>query len=347
MTATSAGSGTAATVEIKTIAINGGDTLIVDNDDNAPNVQSFYADALTANGISFLTWDLKTDANLPLNYTKSFKNVVWFTGNSYPAPITPYEATLKAFLDGGGRLFMSGQDLLDQGAGTTDFVHNYLHITWDGSEAQNDKPTAAVHAIAGTLSDGAGVVPINHAVLGAAFEDQVTPNGTATAIFTDDSGQDDALSYSGTYKVVFLALGLESYGSAAQKADLIHRSFHVLRAVGREDKQTERAASGRPFPLPPQADRGGDMLPAAFEAWERLRCVRDGVGQAAVALRSGNRIRPWGVRHAKDVRHHRRRCCRRGDRSNCARLLTGRHSAPAVRQLEICERPGLGGGQSW
>ena len=225
VTATSAGTSTAATVEIKTIAINGGDTLIVDNDDNAPNVQSFYADALAANGISFLTWDLKADANLPLNYTKSFKNVVWFTGNSYPAPVTPYEATLKAFLDGGGRLFMSGQDLLDQGAGTTDFVHNYLHITWDGSEAQNDKPTAAVHAIAGTLSDGVGAVPINHGVLGAAFEDQVTPNGTATAIFTDDSGEDDALSYSGTYKVVFLAFGLESYGSASQKADLIHRSF--------------------------------------------------------------------------------------------------------------------------
>ena len=28
---------------------------------------------------------------------------------------------------------MSGQDILDQGAGTTDFVHDYLHITWDGT----------------------------------------------------------------------------------------------------------------------------------------------------------------------------------------------------------------------
>ena len=155
---------------------------------------------------------------------------MWFTGNSYPGPITPYEATLKAFLDGGGRLFMAGQDILDQGAGTTDFVHDYLHITWDGSEAQNDKPTAAVHGVAGTLTDGLGAVPINHAVLGATFEDQITPNGAASAIFTDDSAEDDALSYSGTYKVVFLAWGLESYGTAAQKADLIHRSFDFFGA---------------------------------------------------------------------------------------------------------------------
>ena len=34
---------------------------------------------------------------------------------------------------------MSGQDILDQAAGTTDFVHDYLHIDWDGTEIQNDK----------------------------------------------------------------------------------------------------------------------------------------------------------------------------------------------------------------
>ena len=27
---------------------------------------------------------------------------------------------------------MSGQDILDQAAGTTAFVHDYLHIDWDG-----------------------------------------------------------------------------------------------------------------------------------------------------------------------------------------------------------------------
>jgi hypothetical protein len=54
-------------------------------------------------------------------------------GRDYFRGFTLYEATLKAFRDGGGRLFMAGQDIPDQGAGTTDFVHDYLHITWDGS----------------------------------------------------------------------------------------------------------------------------------------------------------------------------------------------------------------------
>jgi hypothetical protein len=46
------------------------------------------------------------------------------------------------------------------------FVHDYLHITYDGTEIQNDKPTANVHEVAGTLSDGVGTVPLDHTVLG-------------------------------------------------------------------------------------------------------------------------------------------------------------------------------------
>src|SRR5262249_55555126 len=153
------------------------------------------------------------------------KNVVWFTGNTYPGPITPYEPQLAAFLDGGGRLFMSGQDILDQSAGTTSFVRDYLHINWDGSDAQNDKPTAQVHGVAGNpVTDGIGTVPLDHSVLGDSYEDQVTPVAPATSAFTDDSSAADALTVAANgYKVVFLALPFEAFGAAADKADLMHR----------------------------------------------------------------------------------------------------------------------------
>jgi len=228
VTATSAGSpSTSATSSLTTIAIGAGiDTLLVDNDDNAPNVQGVYAATLTTAGISFTTWDLKADKNLPLNYTKSFKNIVWFTGNSYPGPITPFEATLKAALDNGGNLLMSGQDLLDQGAGTTSFVHDYLHVSWDGSETQNDKPTTAVHGVATNPVTGTiGTIPLDHAVLGANFEDRITPNGDASTAFTDDTAAADALTYGGTYKVMFLAFPLEAYGTAGDKVDLVTKAF--------------------------------------------------------------------------------------------------------------------------
>ncbi|HYK94784.1 MAG TPA: hypothetical protein VE011_02805 [Candidatus Dormibacteraeota bacterium] len=207
------------------------DTLLVDNDTNSPvDSAPYYRDALSANGISYGYWDLSVKSVIPATYLAAHRNVIWFTGNSYPAPIGPYESELATFLDGGGRLFMSGQDILDQAAGTTPFVHNYLHIAWNGSEVQNDQATNQVHSVTGNpVTDGIGSVAIDHSVLNASFEDQITPIAPATAAFTDDSSQTDALTVSdGGYKVLFLAFPFEAYGTAAQKADLMNRALTWL-----------------------------------------------------------------------------------------------------------------------
>ncbi len=228
VTATSVGSSSlSATASIGTLAIVGGDTLLVDNDDNAPDVQAIYKAALDANTISYLTWDLKADKDLGLNYTKSFTNIVWFTGNSYPAPMTPYEAALKGFLDNGGRLFVSGQDLLDQSAGTTPFVHDYLHITWDGTETQNDKATAQRPRGRGHADGRRGhrsaqpQRPRRRCVRGSDHAERHRDGDLRRR----QRRSTTALSYSGTYKVVFLAFPIEAYGTAAQKANLISRAF--------------------------------------------------------------------------------------------------------------------------
>ncbi|HSS60907.1 MAG TPA: hypothetical protein VLK30_05565 [Candidatus Limnocylindrales bacterium] len=208
----------AASASITTIAVTV-DTLLVNEDGGAGTV-SFYDAALTGAGVAHDTWDLNANPTLAIKYMEAFKNIVWFTGVSYPGPLLPYERNLAAYLDNGGHLMVSGQDILDQGAGTTDFVKNYLHINWDGSEKQNDIATANFHGVAGTLTNGIGTVP-RTPVLGAPFMDQLTLNGTATGIFTDDAGQTDGLSFTGTYKLVFLAFGFEEYGSAADKVTFI------------------------------------------------------------------------------------------------------------------------------
>ena len=171
---------------INTIAV-AVDTLLVDNDTNAPDVKSYYQTALSDSGTPYSFWDLSVDKDLPQEYMNAHKNIVWFTGTSYPGPILPYEAKLKNFLDNGGRLFMSGWDILDQAAGRTTFVHDYLHINWDGSENQNDKGTAHVNGVGGSLTNGIGAVTLDLSVLGGAqFSDQLTLVAPATPIFTDD-----------------------------------------------------------------------------------------------------------------------------------------------------------------
>ncbi len=220
-----------ASATLTTIAV-AVDTLLVDNDTNSPvDSAPFYQSALSANGVKFSTWDLSANPELPQSYLTAHKVVVWFTGNSYPAPITPYEPELKALLDGGGRLFMSGQDILDQAAGTTAFVRDYLHIAWDGSETQNDKATAHVTGVTGNpVTSGLGPVPLNHAVLAANFEDQITPIAPAVKAFVDDTGAPDALTVAaGTYKVMFLAFPFEAYGTAAQQTQLMGLALTYFR----------------------------------------------------------------------------------------------------------------------
>jgi predicted alpha-1,2-mannosidase len=230
LTATSTtDSSVAASAKVTSIAVSV-DTLLVDEDGGGPNAESYYKDALTANGVAFSYWDLAADSALPTSMLTAHKNVVWLTGNSYPGPITAYEPQLKAFLDGGGRLFLSGQDILDQSAGTTAFVRDYLHVNWDGTDVQNDKPTNNVHGVSGNpVSDGLGTIALDHAVLGDSYEDQVTPIAPATPAFTDDTSTPDALTVTaGAYKVVFLAFPFEAYGSATDKADLMHRILTYL-----------------------------------------------------------------------------------------------------------------------
>lgn len=227
VTATSAADpAVSAAGSIKTIAV-AVNTLLVDNDTNAPqDSQPVYKAALDSAGVQYQVWDLNVDDNIPLNYMKAFSRIVWFTGNSWPQPLAPYEAKLISYLDAGNNLFMTGQDILDQSGGTTTFAHDYLHVNWDGTETQNDKNADNVFGIAGTLTDGIGQVPLPGTFLGANFENRITPIDPAVAIFTDETpGPDNkrGLSFSGTYKVVFLPFGFEQYGSAADRTEFVNR----------------------------------------------------------------------------------------------------------------------------
>lgn len=236
VTATSeADSTVSASGTVTTIGVGPNDTLLVDEDGNAPDTQGAYTTALTSAGVPYEVWDLKSDgATLPQAFLMDFKTVVWYTGNSYPDPIGPYETELANFLDAGGRLFMSGQDILDQAAGQASFFSDYVHLSWDGTEAQNDKETHTVTGVSGNpVTNGIGSIPLDHTVLGAAFEDEITPVNGATAAFMDDgtatgTAAPDALTYdngAGSYKVVFLAFPFEAYGTASDKSDLVSKVY--------------------------------------------------------------------------------------------------------------------------
>jgi uncharacterized repeat protein (TIGR01451 family) len=234
LTATSMGDPlVSAAVAVQSTAVTY-DVLVVDNDDNNPNVSGYYTAALNTLGVPYDYWDLSAAPlnALPLNFLKAHKTVVWFTGMSYPGPILPYEGELAAFLDGGGKLFMSGQDILDQAAGTTPFVHDYLHINWDGTDVQNDTGALTVTAvITSPFASGLGATSMSYPSGFVDYADQITPIYPAEPAFVDNTGQPDALQVdAGAYKVIFLAFPFEAMSGASQRAATLDQALNYLAA---------------------------------------------------------------------------------------------------------------------
>ncbi|MBI2954590.1 MAG: DUF11 domain-containing protein [Chloroflexi bacterium] len=203
--------------------------LLVDGDGSPggghPDVSPYYRAALDSSMLEYNQWNLETNSTLPFNYMKAHKLIVWFTGAAWPRPLQPYESNLAAFLDNGGRLFMSGMDILDQEGGTTSFVRNYLHIDWDGTERQNDTGTIAVTAVStNTVTGGMGTLPMSYPTGLVDYSNQTTPVAPAVPAFLDDKGIADGLTVAvGNYKVVFLAFPFEAVGTDGNRADLMRR----------------------------------------------------------------------------------------------------------------------------
>jgi hypothetical protein len=140
----------------------------------------------------------------------------------------PYEDNLAAYLDNGGKLFLSGQDLLDQAAGTTSFVHDYLHVSWSGTEAQNDKPiTTDLNGVAANpLTTGLGPYTMDFATVGLAdYSDILTLVSPAVSAFEDTVGIRALTVSQGTYKVWFLAFPWEAISSADGRLAILQHAL--------------------------------------------------------------------------------------------------------------------------
>ena len=153
----------------------------------------YYKDALTAAGVPYSYWDLaEPTPSCRRAYLTAHTNVVWFTGNSYPAPITPYESELAAFLDGGGRLLMSGPGHPRPG-GRHDGLRPRLPAHRLGRhrdpERQGDRRRCT--AVAGNpVTDGIGTVPLDHTRARTRRSRTRSPRSRpATPAFTDDVGR--------------------------------------------------------------------------------------------------------------------------------------------------------------
>jgi subtilisin family serine protease len=219
--------------------------LLVDDDQGA-NLDSSFKAALAANSLTFNDWNVFAGSRLPTaNNLAAYQLVIWNTGADFEAPgagLSADEQTaIAAYLDAGGRIFISGQDILYNGV-STDFLQNYLRIasyvedTIDGDHTETGVPGSQI-------TDGltlSTTVPSGYPFL---LADAVEPVPGANGLLLHNQPSVSPIwsgvSYHGNYAaggfgMVFTTLPFESISATAPQpnnaAEFLRRVVQFLNA---------------------------------------------------------------------------------------------------------------------
>ncbi len=206
--------------------------LLVDDDGGAAFETSYYEPAIATTGRSFATWD-RNGAPLTGALLANFDVVVWNVGLAYPTLDADDRAAIGAYLDGGGALFVSGQDvgweLASQlGAPVLAWYRQYLHANYVADDT-NDYTLSGVAA--DPISDGMSIVISGgDGANNQEYPDDIDPYGAAAhTIFTYSATQNGAIAAdTGVHRVVYLAFGFEAISTPANRALLMQRALNWL-----------------------------------------------------------------------------------------------------------------------
>ncbi|MCK5078139.1 MAG: S8 family serine peptidase, partial [Calditrichia bacterium] len=188
---------------------SGGGTAEIDQSD-------YYKDALDNAGIGYQYVDRRyttVDAAMLSNYPI----VIWACEWAFPSLDADDRTALGTFLDAGGRLFISGQDIgwdmcdatggeygESSGASKT-WYENYLKSTYVADDAGQN----SISGVGGDpISDGltSGIYQPDRPADNQ-YPSQISPRETGVSIFTFGNGTTGATRYSGTWRVVNFAFG--------------------------------------------------------------------------------------------------------------------------------------------
>ncbi|MFA6924613.1 MAG: Omp28-related outer membrane protein [Bacteroidales bacterium] len=257
---------------IKFRLISGVTDLIINNDgawgDDSPtkasDYENNYINGLTLAGNTSFTKAttlvfMSGSKNNALSIVKHlYFNVGWsftsFTDYNVPA--------FQSFLDSGGNLFVSGQDIgweinASNGFGTNitkTFYSEYLNSTWnsDGATSNNLLTTNSSDNIFGAVNSSS-IVDVYG---GYIYPDEISPKGNGIAAFTYNNNSAKTAcvrATNGTYKVVYLAVSMEMLADSNVRKEIIklsHDWFHGLISVAEHKKASEIQGIGQNYPNP-------------------------------------------------------------------------------------------------
>ena len=231
--------------------ISAGTEILVMDDDGGEDYESYYESAVDPGYIQ-ARW--RRSDQVPTQEDLShFRAVLWETGEERPTLTQEDRDAIGGFLDDGGRLFISGQDigfsLADPSSdeysqGTLEFYNDYLSAEY----LSDDIGSFSLSGIPGDpISDGIDLVIQG----GDGADNQTSPSAIspiapAGRVFEYDPDNAGAIKVqTNGHKVVYMSFGYEAINSLSVRSELMQRIIDWLLApVGIDD------AGEKDAPLP-------------------------------------------------------------------------------------------------
>ncbi len=237
------------------------------DDDGGDNFEEYYKNSLNANSYTFDYWDVSLRGEVPLNiinqYRSEDKSIIWFSGNAREDNTLNANdrSNLAAFLEGGGRFFISGQDIgydLKSGfdSDTTwyknylyaqlindnanlinlignpeDYIGNSLTFSISGGDgADNQSSPSQIKPIAPAVPilsyQGGSKYQINRRLLDGVSAKFAAANGLLT---NNGSTETAALRVNtDVYKLVYFAFGFEAINTLENRNIILKRILDYL-----------------------------------------------------------------------------------------------------------------------
>jgi hypothetical protein len=183
--------------------------LLVDDDDNAPDVRPVYTTVLNALGVSYDVWDTSNSANEPdVVKLSQYDTVIWFNNDSIGSVAgsgPTGEAVLASYLDNSSCLFISSEEY-HWSRGLTGFMSSYLSM----ASMIDDVIQTMVQGYGDGRFTALGPYTLSCPVIN--WSHVITPDGTAVRALNGNNG--DAAVYkiagSGQYRTTFRGYPLEA-----------------------------------------------------------------------------------------------------------------------------------------
>jgi hypothetical protein len=235
--------------------------LLIDDDDKSNNVEGYYTEAMSTLGIAYDVWDHNNLKSPNAAMLERYPIVIWLCEWAFPALNGGDRNAISTFLDDGGKLFLSGQDIgwdladpsgtefLSSSGNSKIFYENYLKSYFIADDA-------GISTLIGVQSDSiAKGMSITRFQPGRdasnQYPDVVRPiNGsTASFLYSGGSYKDSAgaVTYNGTYQLVYFSFGgFESITDSSSRLTIL---YNILKFFGKEPIMSIKATQTLTVPF--------------------------------------------------------------------------------------------------